>query len=227
MTGSLSARLKHLLLDSGHRQAEIARRARIDPAYLSLMLSGARARPSEDVISRLAQEFKVNASWLMTGKGPREPAPGTVQSDGKEGYKIKSNVAILSVPLRWVPVISWAHAGAATDYEELPQHWQDEHVATLCTDKDAFALVIDGDSMEPRCVAGDRVVLMPNTEPRDGCLVVAKLKRDGVVLRRFTRLTAGKIRLIPYNTSYPSVDYTTSEFHWIYPVESTVRKEWS
>ncbi len=123
-----------------------------------------------------------------------------------------------------VPVVSWAHAGTATSYEELPEHWQ-EHIPTLCKSKRAFGLVIEGDSMVPRCEPNDVVIVDPDAELRNGCLVVAKLKNDGVVLRRFTRLESNRVKLIPYNPLYPSVEYLLSAFHWIYLVHSSFRRE--
>ena len=123
-----------------------------------------------------------------------------------------------------IPVISWAHAGAATSYEELPAHWQ-ERIPTMCRGKRAFGLIIEGDSMMPRCEPGDIVNVDPDLEPRNGCLVVVKLKNDGVMLRRFTRLSDTRVKLIAYNTLYPSTEHELKEFHWIYPVHSTFRRE--
>lgn len=127
--------------------------------------------------------------------------------------------------VRWVPMISWAHAGAAVSYEELPLDDQ-MRVPTTCRDPRAFSVTVEGDSMEPRIQEGDQLVLMPGEEPRNSCLVVAKLRDDGVVVRRFMRLPGERIRLIAYNELYPPVDYSAKDFHWIYPVHSTVRKEW-
>jgi len=87
--------------------------------------------------------------------------------------------------------------------------------------------MVEGDSMRPRCEPGDIVAVDPDQSPRNGCLVVAKLKNDGVVLRRFVPMEAERVKLIPYNELYPSVEYSLNEFHWIYPVLSTVRKEMS
>ncbi|MFZ4764002.1 MAG: S24 family peptidase [Roseimicrobium sp.] len=77
------------------------------------------------------------------------------------------------------------------------------------------------------CMPGDTVIVMPDEEPRSGCLVVAKLKDDGVILRSRARLHGGGIKLIAYNPLYPAEEYLDSDFHWIYPVHSTAREEWS
>lgn len=128
-----------------------------------------------------------------------------------------------SFTVRAVPVLSWAHAGAAVAYEELPQTWQGQ-TWTTSRNTQSFALAVEGDSMMPHCLPGDLVVLSPGEEPRNGQLVVAKLKDDGIILRRYTRLNASTIRLTAYNPVYPAVDYPTSAFHWIYPVDSLNRR---
>src|SRR5437016_4852208 len=57
--------------------------------------------------------------------------------------------------IRAIPVRSWAQAGAGTgvDSEELPLEWQ-KQVATDCPDEQAFAVEIQGDSMEPKFFPG-------------------------------------------------------------------------
>jgi len=129
------------------------------------------------------------------------------------------------LPLRRVPVLSWAHAGEAASYEELPQSWQ-ESVPSMCADPKAFGLTVEGDSMQPNYQAGDVVIVMPSVPPRNGCLVVAKLKTDGIVFRRFHVAPGDTIRLTAYNPIYPPFEGKEENFHWIYPVHSTVKPEW-
>ena len=47
--------------------------------------------------------------------------------------------------------------------------------------------------MEPKYSAGDIAILMPNVEPRNGCLVVCKLKNEGVFFKLFYEPTFGFI----------------------------------
>jgi SOS-response transcriptional repressor LexA len=198
---------------------DMALMAGISAGYYSEIENG-KKEPGESLVKKFAEILSRNLSYFFEGL--------TVIGETPTEYRgTRSNVRPVPVDLRWVPVISWAHAGQAQAYEELPTQWQNESVPTTCRDEKAFGLIIEGDSMEPRCMPGDRVVIMPSEPPRNGCLVVAKLKNDGVLLRRFMRLPDGRIRLIAYNEIYPAMDYESSEFHWIYPVSETVRKEWS
>jgi len=88
--------------------------------------------------------------------------------------------------IRAIPVRSWAQAGAGADFGELPLGWE-KTVATDCPDERAFAVEIQGDSMEPKFLPGDIAVLMPTHQPRNGSLVVARLEAEGVVFKVFTR----------------------------------------
>src|SRR5580692_5677098 len=107
-----------------------------------------------------------------------------------------------TIKARQVPIVSWAQAGGIVAYTEQDDSWH-EFTATTCQDENCFAVTISGDSMEPYFSAGDIAVLMPNVEPRHGCLVVCKLKNDGVFFKRFLQAADGKsFRLASYNCAY-------------------------
>lgn len=120
---------------------------------------------------------------------------------------------------RAVPVVSWARAGEASDYGDLCNQI-DESIFTDCRDPNAFALIIEGDSMEPKFEAGYRVVFSPNNEPRNGDFVVARLKEGhGVLFKRFRRTgNEGQVvRLESLNPAYAALEFPLSAFHFIYP----------
>lgn len=120
-------------------------------------------------------------------------------------------------------MISWSHAGEAATYDEMPKHWHGA-VASTSRDPKAFAVTVEGDCMEPKFFAGDRVVLEPSAERRNGKAVVAKLADDAVHLRIYTKLPNGTIRLTSLKPDiYPPLDYTAKDFNWIYPVRELVR----
>jgi SOS-response transcriptional repressor LexA len=216
MSDNFSSHLAHAIEKSGRAKGEIAKAIGVQPPALSRWLSG--TVPEAKHLAALARELNVNVNWLISED--RKPSPGDkFVFEANQG----SSMPLFLMP-HYVPLLSWAHAGESTSYEELPKHWQ-EQISIPTKIEDGFALTIEGDSMEPRCMAGDIVIIMPREEPRNGCLVVAKLRDDGVVLRRYAA-AKGIIRLTPQNPIYPSADYTRSDFHWIYPVSSTMRKEW-
>ena len=126
--------------------------------------------------------------------------------------------------MRWVPMVSWAHMGDSTAYEEIPKAWQ-ERIPTDCPDPDAFAVTLVGDCMEPRYFAGEIAIVMPGVDVRPGCLVLAKLRDDGVIFRRYHEANK-TVRLMAYNSLYPEMMLPADAFHWIYPVYGTIKRDW-
>ena len=131
----------------------------------------------------------------------------------------------LEIPPRKVPVVSWATAGLAKAYEDLCNHI-DELVETDCKDQNAFAIIIEGDSMEDMFFAGDRVIFAPNLEPRNGDAVVAKLKDGRVYFKHFMRTgpEGSKVRLDSENENYSSMEFDRSEFEFVYPAWEVKRR---
>ena len=121
-----------------------------------------------------------------------------------------------------MPVVSWAHAGEAEEYEELPKDWQRE-AATNCRDPSAFGLEIIGDSMMPRYSQGDVAIVMPNSEPRGGGLAVAKLRDNGVCFKVFNEPDGDVFRLSSYNPVYLPIERPRDGFHWIWPVYEVIK----
>lgn len=121
---------------------------------------------------------------------------------------------------RRIPVVSWANAGKGNNYSDLAEFIQ-EHVDTDCKDEHALAVIIEGDSMEPRFEAGDIVVLAPSSEPRTGDFVVARLCETGqVFFKKFFRTgpEGQTIRLLSLNPQYAPIEHPVSAFRFIYPV---------
>jgi SOS-response transcriptional repressor LexA len=221
-------------------QTDLSRLLHVGQSTVSRWLNGAVPQPRSAI--PLAAALSVRMNWLLHGKGEKDldekeialreskilggnplmpiDEPPVLREDSAAYHARPPNAG----GVRWVRLLSWAHAGAATTYEELPQDWQEEVPVPKFIGR-AFALRIQGDSMEPRCIHGDCVIVVPDEEPQTGNLVVAKMRNDGIVLRRYSLLSAGRIQLTPYNPIYPTTDHTPEEFHWIYPVHSTLRLE--
>jgi SOS-response transcriptional repressor LexA len=129
---------------------------------------------------------------------------------------------------RAIPVRSWAQAGTGADFGELPLDWN-RRVATDCPDEQAFAVEIQGDSMEPKFFPGDIAVLMPTRQPRNGSLVVARLEHEGVVFKVFTARGQLPLRVCcftSYNSVFQPIEVPESSVIWNYPVYQIVRQVW-
>lgn len=157
-----------------------------------------------------------NVSYL-TDKGTtlRDDPPGRIAKSS--GFPNKSTT-------REIPVMGWAHAGQAASYEELPESWQ-EMIPTHCRDSKAFAVTLEGDSMEPLFREGDLLVLMPGERIHNGCLAVVRLASDGVLLRRI-EVRGERLRLVPLNPRYEAEELTNDQISWAYPVWGRWSQVW-
>lgn len=192
----------------GLSQTEIAERLGLKLPRVSNWFQG-RNFPRKRERVELAKVLRTNVDWLIQGKGD----PEIISENPQAPYSA----------VREIPVISWTHAGEAGRYEEMPKHFHGT-VATTSRDPKAFALTIEGDSMEPKFLQGDRVVLEPLAPLINGKPVVAKFADDGVKLRIYHRERDGKIRLTSLRPEiYPPDVAPISEFIWIWPVKELVR----
>ena len=132
---------------------------------------------------------------------------------------------IAEPPARRVPVVSWAAAGQARAYEDLANQIE-EMVETDSRDPNSFAIILEGDSMENKFYAGDRVVFAPNMEPRNGDAVVAKLTDGRVMFKYFYRTgpEGSRIRLESENQNYGPLEFERNEFTFIYPAWEVKRR---
>jgi phage repressor protein C with HTH and peptisase S24 domain len=116
------------------------------------------------------------------------------------------------------PVHSWVSAGRAHDYQDM-QDFIDEQVPTTHRDPHVFALVVEGDSMEPMFPAGDYIILAPHSEPRSGDLVVARLREsEGVLFKEYRVRPDGTVALISYNPKYPEQIFRKTDLLYVYQV---------
>jgi SOS-response transcriptional repressor LexA len=174
----------------------------------------AQNMPSPAKLGALARKLGVTIDYLLGNEN--EPAP----------HKTKTADANARTAIREVPIVAWAQAGGLKAYTDLDASWH-EHTATTCRDENCFAVTIEGDSMEPKYSTGDIAILMPNVEPRNGCLVVCKLKNEGVFFKLFHQATDGKLfRLSSYNPVYPVMECRKDDFVWIYPVYQVTKNVW-
>jgi SOS-response transcriptional repressor LexA len=210
----LSERLKSSRLRHGLTQQGLAEVTGFSLSAIGNWESGQNA-PSPKKLATLAQKLGVTIDFLLGNEGPARTAEPSSRPDRQ-----------VAVEFRQVPIVAWAQAGDLVAYTDLDPSWH-EYTATTCRDEDCFAVTIEGDSMEPKFSAGDIAILMPNVEPRNGCLVVCKLKNEGVFFKLFHQSGEGKLfRLSSYNSVYPVMECRKDDFIWVYPVYQVTRQVW-
>lgn len=198
---------------AGLSQVEVAEKLGVSRSRVGNWFQGLNF-PKKGERVALAKLLGVTLDWLIEGRTEND-------STSPQGVA-EARAQFGGPPVREVPVISWTHAGEAVDYQEMPKHFQGR-VSTSATDIRAFAVKVEGDSMEPKVFAGDLVVCEPSRAPTNGKPVVAKYVSEEVQLRIYHKLPTGKIRLAPVNPVYPTIEYEARRFLWIYPVKELIR----
>jgi SOS-response transcriptional repressor LexA len=194
---NFSERLRFWRVSQNFTQAQAAVQLDIDRAYLSQI---ERGRPPGNALRTRFLLIEKTASVRVSGN------------------------AVPAFGLRNLPVLSWAQAGQATDFGEIPPEW-DEVVPSDIPDEKGFAVRLRGDSMEPRFADGDIAILQPSVPATNGEIVVANLKNQGVVCKiMHVQLEKKLVKLSSYNPAYPPMEYRLDDFHWIFPVAAVLKQ---
>jgi repressor LexA len=195
---NFAERLRFWRVSQNLTQAEAAKLLDIDRSYLSQV-----------------ERFR------KPGKSLRTRFDLTEKSSSVKGT---GNVSAGAYGLRNLPVLTWAQAGQATDFEQIPSDW-DEVVPSNVTDEHAFAVRLRGDSMEPKFSDGDIAVLLPGIAATNGETVVANLRDQGLLCKiMHVQLDKKLITLSSYNPAYPPTEYHRDDFHWIFPVATIIKQ---
>lgn len=187
---SLADRVKQKRIELGLTQAEAAQIAGITQQSWQSVEKGDTRKPRN--IIGIAKALRCDADWLMNGG---------------------SFMPMIEVNSRRVPLISYVQAGALA--EKNPIEAFDGSLEYILTDNDvsdfAFALRIEGDSMEPDFKAGDVIIVDPEVEPAPGEFVVAKNGGTQATFKKYRPtytdpLGCQHFELVPLNDDYPVIN---------------------
>ncbi|MEW6306162.1 MAG: S24 family peptidase [Verrucomicrobiota bacterium] len=210
---NFSGRLKYLRELRGFSQADLATSLGLSVGSVGNW-EAMFNMPTTRRLKLVAEKMGVSVDYLL-GREPIEKANLSVPPS-----KIGSR------PAYRVPVASWANAARADGHSEICE-FLDEVIDTDCSDPNGFGLIVEGDSMEPRFSAGDRIVVAPNLPARNGQVVVARLAGDAGLLFKLYHATGRDgqvVRLTSYNPVYPPLEFERKQFQYLYAVHSVVRK---
>lgn len=217
-------------MDDEHLSTENVDKEDFDAKKLRLMRKSLRMTQSE-----LADLLGIHRTYLvLIEKGKKIPSPrlqrfidefifkAEKESQNRDPASFSRTFPGMTMApppgARRVPIVSWAKAGAAKDYDDLANQIE-ENVETSSKDENAFAVFIEGDSMEPKFFAGDRIVFAPNSEARNGDAVLVKMNDGRVYFKWFHRTgPEGKqVVLTSENKNYAPINVPQEELRFIYP----------
>ena len=111
-----------------------------------------------------------------------------------------------------VPLISWVQAGNWQNVEDpfYPGDAERWYSSSRTKSEYAFALTVHGDSMEPRFLDGDVIVIDPEKPYENGSYVIAKNGEEATFKQLV--IDGENVYLKPLNSRYPIKDMTGIEF---------------
>jgi SOS-response transcriptional repressor LexA len=124
---------------------------------------------------------------------------------------------------RYIPLLSWARAGAISDATAFDEDYQGDGIETDIPGR-AFAVIIEGDSMSPEISPGAKAVVRADRAPRPGSLVIVRTIEGEVFCKRYTIEDNGRTYVLySVNRIYPEMRIPASDIAWIYPVKQVIR----
>lgn len=193
---------------SGGRQTAVARLFNVSQPAAGKWLKG-EAMPETKRLPAMARALGVRYEWLVAGEGPM--SQNMVQeAAGMWGHGLRP----LAEDSKRVPVLDYKQAGQYLLV--LEGYRANGGMADVGIDPErakelsmeSFALVVEGNSMEPDFKDGDIVIIDPARTPVPGSFVVAKLDREEKVTFRKYRDRGvdnegqHQFELVPTNNDY-------------------------
>lgn len=174
-----TTQLKKAMFLKGWRQSDLSRATGYRDGKVSAWYNG-QYRPNAEGMAKIAKALGVTVDYLL----------------GKEDVPVSK----LTLPqLHEIPVIGKVAAG-------VPIEAQEDIIGTVATDKNVFALRISGDSMSPRIMDGDIVLVHQQESAEDGDIVIALI--EGEATCKVLKKNAYGVTLVPFNAAYAPFIYT-------------------
>jgi phage repressor protein C with HTH and peptisase S24 domain len=209
------ARLKAAREAKGMTPAELAKEIGYSDISIYQNIEEGRSQMGEKMAIKAAKILGIDVSDLMDGSDhpvERDSAIGTF------GAVPEVNVPP-GMKVKYVPLIALAQCGPSMAWDD--GGYTGEGFLTFNPeDPKAFAVTLAGDSMIPRIEPGDVALVYPSRPPKNGGVVIARLNEDngGDVMLKLYQGNGERVTLSSYNPAYPPMQYSRSDFAWIYPV---------
>lgn len=194
---SYSNRIRELRSAKSLNQEQLADKLGLTKQAISQYERGVR-KPSVPVLEALCDFFNVSSDYLL-GKDDV-----TLRFVGKEDIdKLESPHGTR------IPVLGRVAAGIPIDAIEDILDWEEISPELASTGK-FFGLRIKGDSMQPRMIEGDVVIVKCQPDAESGDVVIVQVNGDQAACKRLSKHASG-ISLISFNPAYEPMVYTNEQ----------------
>lgn len=168
-------------------------------------------KPSSEKLQKLADYFEVQLEYL-TGASEFKTKKEMLQHfDNKANLDVINGQMIdVQENTTRIKVLGKVAAG-------VPRYMQDEYVIgyedvsnDMIKDDTVFGLEINGDSMSPRILKGDVVIVREQNDAESGDVVIVTINGDEATCKRLMKYADG-ISLISFNPAYEPMTFSNKE----------------
>ena len=184
----LSQRRKELNLT----MKQVADKVGVSEGTISRWESGKIADMRRDKIMAYAQALNISPAIIM----------------GWDNVDSSSTIENTRAGKR-IPVLGSVAAGIPIDAIEDVLDWEDIS-EDMAKTGEFFGLRIKGDSMQPRIVEGDVVIVRQQSDADSGDVVIVQVNGDKATCKRLGKYSSG-ISLISFNPAYEPMNYTNEQ----------------
>lgn len=179
---TLGKNLRRMMYEKNITQAQMSRELNIGKTTLSTWMNGQRM-PRMDKIDMLCRYLNCKRSDLMDS-GKNTPAP-----------------------VRRIPVLGRVAAGIPIEMIEDVFDWEEIDGSYV---GEFFGLKVKGDSMSPRIMEGDVLIVRSQPDAESGDIVVAQVNGNEATCKRLLKHSGG-LSLISLNPAYPPMNFSEAE----------------
>lgn len=188
-----SERIKQLRLARGWSQRDLADKLDVTKVAVSHYERGVR-KPDINVVTALCDIFNVSSDYLL---GAEDVTMRYLREDDLR--KLDS--------VRRVPVFGDVAAGVPIEAIEDVIDWEE---ITEGLPGEYFGLRVKGDSMSPRIMEGDVLIVHAQPDVESGEVAIVQINGDHATCKRVMKHSDG-VSLISFNPSYAPMIYTNDQ----------------
>ena len=193
----IGLRLATLRIEAGYKEVkEFAQNYNFSYATYRRWKLGER-EPNSDDLQVLAKIHNVSIDYLL----------------GFENKRVHQK----QLPIR-INVLGRVPAGVPIEAIEDVIDWEELDPREYDTNKEYFGLLVTGESMSPKYLDGDIVIIEQMEDADSGKDVVAYVNGHDATLKRLVKYGNGNVELKPLNPAYQTMTFTQNEIE-IKPVK--------
>ena len=168
--------------------------------------------PNQASLEKLSDYFGVSVSYLICESDFRTEQEAVIDGWNKRfgTDELKEDVKRIEQGVR-IPVVGTVPCGIPIEAIELldADDWEEISEQMARTGK-FFGLKVKGDSMSPRILEGDVVIVRQQSSAESGDIVIAKVDGEEATCKKLVKHENG-ISLVPYNSTYEPMYFSHEE----------------